>query len=171
MRRPILILVFGAMALLVSGCDPCCHAQSVVVMEEYDKRLHDLEIRVADLESRVAKEETSKPYDGEMQTSPVPVVPRRIHYPLRNRYWTGCDNWRHMTEGPHRGKFDPTWLKSLSKAELQSLHADDHEGKVNWNYAVRGSRKTTSFIPIGTINQNGCVWNGIQWVCPKQFRN
>lgn len=73
--------------------------------------------------------------------SPVakPVVKAASRtYPIRNSFWSGCDGWRHLTVGPHKGKFDEVWLQSLSNKELQSLHSDDHEGRVKWDYAVRG---------------------------------
>jgi len=28
------------------------------------------------------------------------------------------------------------WLDSLTREELHALHSDDHEGKVNWDFAV-----------------------------------
>lgn len=56
-------------------------------------------------------------------------------YPVRAMWWTGCDNWQHMaTASKHAGKYPAEWLKSLSNAELQSLHSDDHENKVQWQY-------------------------------------
>ncbi len=58
-------------------------------------------------------------------------------YPLRGSWWTGCDSWQHLAVGEHTGKFDPTWLASLSNEELQSLHSDDHEKKVKWDFVVR----------------------------------
>lgn len=57
-----------------------------------------------------------------------------LGYPIRGSWWTGCGSWRHMTQGEHAGKFDPAWLQSLSNAELQSLHSDDHEHRVKWAY-------------------------------------
>jgi hypothetical protein len=60
-----------------------------------------------------------------------------IKYPLREHFWSGCPDWRHLTSGIHAGKFDSGWLKTLSWEELQSLHSDDHEGHVQWKYVVR----------------------------------
>ncbi len=72
-------------------------------------------------------------------TNKMPAAPAAVAtksgYPVRSRWWTGCNNWQHMDSGEHRGKFSRTWLASLSWAELQSLHSDNHEGKVNWQYA------------------------------------
>lgn len=69
----------------------------------------------------------------------IPTNPQSSNssYPLRpqSTWWTGCSSWVHLTQGVHRGKFDPAYLQSLSWAELQSLHSDSHEGKVNWQYA------------------------------------
>jgi hypothetical protein len=64
----------------------------------------------------------------------------RIKYPVREHFWTGCSDWTHLTNGVHAGKFDSTWLKLLSWQELQSLHSDDHEGKVQWKFVVPSPR-------------------------------
>jgi len=60
-------------------------------------------------------------------------------YPLRpsSTWWTGCTSWRHLTTGKHAGLFDQTWLRSLSWAELQSLHSDHHTGRVQWDRVIR----------------------------------
>lgn len=59
-------------------------------------------------------------------------------YPLRGNWWSVDGQWNaikavliaHLTGGEHRGKFDRDWLQSLSRAELHSLHSDDHEGRL-----------------------------------------
>lgn len=86
---------------------------------------------------------------------PPPIVPIEIpevtpqetsvviadpEYPLRRSWWSGCGSWHHLASGQHAGKFDPTWLAQLSNAELQSLHSDDHEGRVKWANVVRGTK-------------------------------
>jgi len=63
-------------------------------------------------------------------------------YPLRRGYWSGCSGWQHLASGQHMGKFNIEWLKTLSYNEIQSLHSDDHEGRVNWSYAIRGDGKS-----------------------------
>lgn len=66
-------------------------------------------------------------------------------YPLRKSWWnTGqkgrfVSNYRHLTEGQHAGKFDVAWLKTLDYYELNALHSDDHDGKVNWRFAKRAA--------------------------------
>ena len=67
----------------------------------------------------------------------VQAAPVRIAYPLRRSWWSGCGSWQHLTVGEHRGKFDHAWLASLTWSEVQSLHSDDHEGRVKWKYVVR----------------------------------
>ncbi len=67
---------------------------------------------------------------NKMPTAPV----AKTGYPLRGSWWTGCPNWTHLANGEHRGKFPAEWLKTLSNAEVQSLHSDDHEGRVKWEY-------------------------------------
>lgn len=70
---------------------------------------------------------------------PVTLYP---NYPLRSKWWSGCSGWQHLTTGQHAGKFDTDWLKGLSHQEIQSLHSDDHEGKVKWDSVVRGTSST-----------------------------
>ncbi len=83
-------------------------------------------------------------------------------YPLRSRWWSGCGSWRHLTIGEHAGKFDHAWLAQLSNAELQSLHSDDHDRRVKWDYVIRGSAAAKP--PVGS--SSGCP-NGL---CPGQSR-
>ena len=76
---------------------------------------------------------------GPNKTITTQSKPLASHYPVRNSWWTGCSSWRHLTTGPHAGKFDPAYLQKLSWEELQSLHSDHHEqlrgrGSVKWSY-------------------------------------
>lgn len=69
---------------------------------------------------------------------------RAISYPPRSqsgRRWTGCPDWRHLTTGAHAGQFDATWLRSLDANQVQALHADAHEGRVQWQYVTRPARR------------------------------
>ena len=64
-------------------------------------------------------------------------------YPTRWSNWTGPDGEplhtreqaiRHLLfDGEHRGKFTRPQLEKLSLIQLQSLHSDDHERKVQWS--------------------------------------
>lgn len=65
----------------------------------------------------------------------------RRGYPTRGALWGGAYDWRHLTHGQHAGKFDHAWLQTLSNAELQSLHSDDHEDRVKWEYVVRQTKQ------------------------------
>jgi hypothetical protein len=87
-------------------------------------------------------------------------------YPLNNRRWSGCGSWQHLASGPHAGKFDPQWLAGLSWAELQSLHSDDHEGRTQWVYVVRGNGTASrTATPQGSQRAaSGCPPGG----CPTQ---
>lgn len=88
------------------------------------------------------------PLPGQPEATPVPEPPatpvpaERKRYPLRNSWWSGCGSWRHLASGQHAGKFDPVWLSQLTNAELQSLHSDDHEGRVKWASVERGKSET-----------------------------
>lgn len=68
------------------------------------------------------------------------------NYPVRSAWWTFPGNTRedmieHLQEGFHAGKFSEQWLETLTWPELNSLHSDDHEGKVRW---PTNRKKTTT---------------------------
>lgn len=90
----------------------------------------------------------------------------RRGYPVRAGWWTGCPNWTHLTRGEHAGQFDHTWLQSLSHAEIQSLHADDHEGRVKTAYVVRPSSKSSA-VTYQKKSSSGCPGG----VCPSSSRS
>lgn len=126
--------------------------------------------------------------EPEVEFEPIPEIKKvekskpklTAFYPIRKNLWTGCDGWWHLTQGEHSGKFDVDWLKSLSFEEIQSLHSDDHEDDVKWEYVIKPQPKivelpenmywkfvpATEFhkLPIGTLKQNGSKWNGKEWV-------
>jgi hypothetical protein len=71
------------------------------------------------------------------------TIKRSGSYPLTGGWWSVEGVWnpsrdfviKHLLGGSiHRGKFDAAWVKSLSLAELQSLHTDDHTGRVRWAF-------------------------------------
>lgn len=72
----------------------------------------------------------------------VQAEPVRTGYPVHAGVrWTGPDGRfgsataGHLSGHPnHANKFPADWLKTLSHAEIQSLHDDDHDGKVKWEY-------------------------------------
>lgn len=98
-------------------------------------------------------------------------------YPVRGDWWTGPngasplgygDGVRHLQGGEHRGKFDPQWLASLNAQQLNSLHSDDHEGRVKWQYAKRPSIVSASRSTYGRYTHRG----GRRYVrgnCPGGF--
>lgn len=83
-------------------------------------------------------------------------------YPLRSGWWSVDDVWNasrsfvlnHLQRvGIHGGKFDSDWLASLSRAELHSLHSDDHERRVRWEYV---ERKAARAPPVRSCPSGGC---------------
>jgi len=87
-----------------------------------------------------------------VQEQPPAREPPRVattgHYPIHGQRWNFEGSWsptksfmiKHLLSGSaHRGKFHNWNLQSWSKAELWSLHDDDHEGRVK-----RRTRKTAS---------------------------
>lgn len=110
------------------------------MLEQLDMRLDTkLSVMASQLQSQFRGQlDALKPKElPKPKEQPKPKVVAMPHYPVRGGWWTGCPDWQHLTRGEHNGKFDQTWLRSLSNAEVQSLHSDDHEGHVKWEYAVR----------------------------------
>ncbi len=75
----------------------------------------------------------------------APVVAKaesvRTGYPVRGNWWTHPGEIHsHLQSGEHRGKWPAEWVRSLTNAEAESLHSDDHEGRVKVSYVpVRSS--------------------------------
>ena len=93
------------------------------------------------------------------------VEPRR-GYPIRSGLSThsgrgsGHLQSGHLQSGRHANKFPQEWLSSLTHAERESLHSDDHEGRVKWDYIPRYTATAQRREPIygqKTIcDGNGC---------------
>lgn len=93
--------------------------------------------------------------NGAPAYSAAPAYAASQGYPVRpqSTWWTDQAtgqyvSWQHLTQGEHVGQFDPAWLQSLSFEQLQSLHADAHENKVNWNYARRPGMGAGYGVPL-----------------------
>lgn len=70
-------------------------------------------------------------------------------YPVRGNWWGHPGNVKHhLKTGFHAGKFDHSWIDSLTNAQAESLHSDDHEGRVQMA-AVR--RRTTSVVRHNSV--------------------
>lgn len=82
------------------------------------------------------------------------TVERSGGYPLRGRWWSVEGVRRpsksfivsHLMGGKHRGKFNRNWLNSLSLSELHSVHSDDHEERLKWQY-VNGTQQVSVTQP------------------------
>lgn len=88
---------------------------------------------------------TSIEPDGQVRVSRAVVSKPKASYPVRGSHWSYPGNSRgqliaHLQSGEHAGKFSPTWLNSLSYAELLSLHDDDHEHRVKMGSTIRAER-------------------------------
>lgn len=87
-----------------------------------------------------------------VKTTPAPApvggalpVPQ-TGYPLRGALWShpGEIHDHLINAKEHRGKWDAGWIRSLTAAEAESLHSDDHEGIVHWQYLTgHGGRAGT----------------------------
>lgn len=103
----------------------------------------------------------------------VPTPTKTGGYPLRTTRWTGLPKDRaaavqHLSTGAHAGIFDLTWLASLSMDELESLHADHHEGCIDETAVKRAKILPAKPLPVATVQQPApqCQWylsNG-RWV-------
>jgi len=76
------------------------------------------------------------------------AVSERSSYPVHSGgHWSVGRNWNpsrevliaHLQSGQHAGKFSAGYLQGLSRAELLSLHDDDHEGTVRAVQAPRAA--------------------------------
>lgn len=99
-----------------------------------------------------------------------PEVSNESSYPVHNGgHWSVGRDWNpsravlidHLQSGQHAGKFAAGYLQGLSRAELLSLHDDDHEGAVRpaafVQAAKRGlifTRKASRSCPSGN-----CPWS------------
>ena len=82
---------------------------------------------------------------------PALVVPVRIGYPVRGNLWKHPGEIHaHLQTGEHSGKFPADWVKGLTSAEAESLHSDDHENRVKWQYVPPKTKpKSPAFCPPG----------------------
>jgi hypothetical protein len=101
----------------------------------------------------------------------VPTPTKTGGYPLRTTRWTGLPKDRaaavtHLSTGAHAGIFDLTWLASLSMDELESLHADHHEGCIDETAVKRAKILPAKPLPVASVQAQNCTvfWNGRQWV-------
>ena len=107
--------------------------------------------RTAEASEDSNKSESTESADSSLSEASDQGV-RETGYPTRKSWWTVDKRHpekdgmvKHLSGGPHKGKFDLAWLETLTRDELHSLHSDDHEGKVDWDYAVK--QKTVSVEP------------------------
>jgi hypothetical protein len=101
----------------------------------------------------------------------VPTPTKTGGYPLRTTRWTGLPKDRaaavqHLSTGAHAGIFDLTWLASLTWDELESLHADHHEGCIDETACKRAKILPAKPLPVASVQPTQCTvfWNGRQWV-------
>lgn len=68
----------------------------------------------------------------------VKAEPKFTGYPVRGNLWSHPGNIHaHLKTGEHRGKWPSVWIDSLTVAQAESLHSDDHEGRVKWQYVPK----------------------------------
>jgi thiol-disulfide isomerase/thioredoxin len=109
--------------------------------------------------------------DG-VEVRPVTVEPERAtvarsgQYPLTGGWWSVEGQWNpsksflisHLTtHSNHAGRFARRrgWLETLSISELQSVHTDDHTGRLKWSY-IDGQVKVVSPAPARVVYQSTC---------------
>lgn len=108
---------------------------------------------------------------------PPAVSVRRLIYPVRPKetWWTNCPTDKpglieHLTSGAHAGRFDKSWLQTLTIEELQSLHSDNHDFTTRWDAVVQpkptaiATKQTQAPAP-----SEGCGWRWVNgqrsWFC------
>jgi hypothetical protein len=93
------------------------------------------------------------------------VLETRRGYPMRakNTWYThpgpstAANMVQHLSTGQHGHKFSPLWLQSLTVAELESLHSDDHDGRLKMDY-VHGYRFLARERKIYDCRNGVCGW-------------
>lgn len=61
-----------------------------------------------------------------------------VGYPLRGSWWTHPGGIHaHLKSGEHRGKWPDWWVDTLTTAQAEAAHSDDHEGKLKTEYIPR----------------------------------
>lgn len=88
-------------------------------------------------------------------------APARSGYPLHPQRWNINGVWgvsreyalAHLQGGEHAGKWDPAWLATLSRAELLSLHDDDHDRRVQWAHVRRPTTAPAPAITNQTVSR------------------
>lgn len=110
----------------------------------------------------------------EATTAPAPVLSQRQGgYPVHRQRFNIEGDWnptleklvQHLlTNSNHQGKWDATWLAQLNRAELLSLHDDDHEGRVRGEYVRRPTVRVQAVVkPAAAVAR--CPGG----VCPTQY--
>ena len=97
-------------------------------------------------------------YDRTAATA-KPVQSRQTSnsYPVRTSNWSHPGNTREaiiqhlLTGAEHRGKFTRAQLERLSTSELESLHSDDHDGRVQWSRLPASSATRYSPRVVGAV--------------------
>ena len=140
--------------------------------------------RIIVVGNRAAPEPEKPKFTPPTKPLPIPTVPEvkpqptptKSGYPLNpvnwnvNGYWNYSRDYiiTHLTQGQHARKFNRGWLNSLSLKELQSLHDDDHEGRVHWDYVNGGLKEVVKAKPVSvkTAATKPVVFRQVSAYCP-----
>lgn len=77
---------------------------------------------------------------------PPPKVQTFAPYPVRGGWWTHPGSvWDHLIQSHG---YSSDYVRSLSRAEAESLHSDDHEGRVKGNPPKARRRSTMRYAPM-----------------------
>lgn len=69
---------------------------------------------------------------------PTLIAQARVGYPVRGNLWTHPGRIHdHLLTGEHAGKWSADWIRGLTVLEAESLHSDNHEGRVQWEYVPK----------------------------------
>jgi len=80
-------------------------------------------------------------------------------YPLRGSHWTHPGTIRqHVLEGVHAGKLSPEQVASMTDAELEAWHSDDHEGKAKKPAQVERVAEAKPRPKRGTLTSDGVIY-------------
>lgn len=78
------------------------------------------------------------PVKTAVKTVEQPITRKDAYYPVRGSLWRHPGPIKsHLKSGEHAGKFDHGYIEDLEPIEAESLHSDDHENRVKWQYVSR----------------------------------
>ena len=88
-------------------------------------------------------------------------------YPVRGGIWSHPGSAAgHLLSGEHSGKFQSWYVNALSSSQRESLHSDDHEGRVKWQFVNKLTATSGSKPPATVAARPAVKQSARQSYCP-----